>query len=79
MVNGWHADSGETIDVTNPATGDMIGTIPKSGKAETARAIAAAHEAFQTFQQDIGARTLQHADADCMMRSWITRRHWRAC
>ncbi len=45
------ADSGEVINVTNPATGDVIGTIPNSGKAETARAIEAAEEAFQTFKK----------------------------
>ena len=43
------ADSGETIEVTNPATGDVIGTIPNAGEAETARAIAAAQTAFPGF------------------------------
>jgi succinate-semialdehyde dehydrogenase / glutarate-semialdehyde dehydrogenase len=45
------ADSGETIDVTNPATGDVLGTVPKCGKAETARAIEAAQEAFESFRK----------------------------
>ena len=45
------ADSGETIDVTNPATGQAIGTVPKSGKAETRRAVEAAHEAFQSYSK----------------------------
>ncbi|MCF1504801.1 NAD-dependent succinate-semialdehyde dehydrogenase [Afifella sp. H1R] len=45
------ADSGETIDVTNPATGETIGTIPKCGKAETERAIEAAAEAFESFKK----------------------------
>jgi succinate-semialdehyde dehydrogenase / glutarate-semialdehyde dehydrogenase len=45
------ADSGATLDVNNPATGQIIGTVPKSGKAETARAIEAAHAAFQTFRK----------------------------
>lgn len=43
------ADSGETIDVVNPADGSVIGTVPKAGTAETRRAIAAAGEAFQGF------------------------------
>ncbi len=43
------ADSGETIDVTNPATGEKIGTIPNAGAAETTRAIAAAQAAFPGF------------------------------
>lgn len=40
------ADSGKTIDVTNPATGDVIGTVPAGGTAETKRAIDAAADAF---------------------------------
>ena len=43
------ADSGATIDVTNPATGAILGTVPKCGKVETARAIEAAQAAFLTF------------------------------
>ena len=44
------ADGGATIDVTNPADGSVIGTIPKSGRAETGRAIAAAQAAFPAFR-----------------------------
>jgi succinate-semialdehyde dehydrogenase / glutarate-semialdehyde dehydrogenase len=33
------ADSNETIDVTNPANGEVICQVPRMGKAETARAI----------------------------------------
>lgn len=46
-INGeWQdADSGETIDVTNPATGEVLGTIPKMGSNETHRAIAEANVA----------------------------------
>ena len=45
------ADSGETLAVINPATGETIGTVPRSGKAETARAIDAASEAFDSFRK----------------------------
>ena len=45
------ADSGKTFDVNNPATGDIIGTVPDAGGAETKRAIEAAHEAFKTFRK----------------------------
>ena len=45
------ADSGQTIAVTNPATGEVLGTVPQSGAAETTRAIAAASEAFKTFSK----------------------------
>ena len=53
LIGGeWvQADSGATIDVTNPATGLKIGTVPKSGKAETRRAIEAAEAAFQSWKK----------------------------
>ncbi|MEX0956167.1 MAG: NAD-dependent succinate-semialdehyde dehydrogenase [Rhizobiaceae bacterium] len=45
------ADSGATMDVVNPANGQVLGNVPKSGKAETRRAIEAAEKAFQTFKK----------------------------
>ena len=53
LIGGeWvQADSGATIDVTNPATGLKIGTVPKSGKAETRRAIEAAETAFHSWKK----------------------------
>ena len=36
------ADSGATIDVTDPATGKLVGRVPRAGRPETARAIDAA-------------------------------------
>ena len=47
-VNGqWlDADSGDTAKVTNPATGEVIGTVPVMGEAETTRALEAANAAW---------------------------------
>ncbi|SNS26182.1 NAD-dependent succinate-semialdehyde dehydrogenase [Tropicimonas sediminicola] len=45
------ADSGKTIDVTNPATGEVIGTVPNCGADETNRAIAAASDAFRSWSK----------------------------
>ncbi len=45
------ADSGESIDVTNPATGEVIGTVPKMGADETRRAIEAAEKAFLSWRK----------------------------
>ncbi|WP_028034854.1 NAD-dependent succinate-semialdehyde dehydrogenase [Chelativorans sp. J32] len=45
------ADSGAAIEVTNPATRQTIGTVPKCGRAETRRAIEAAQEAFQSWKK----------------------------
>lgn len=44
------ADSGETLDVTDPSTGETIGTVPKMGRAETKRAIEAAHRALPAWK-----------------------------
>ncbi len=49
------ADDGKTFDVTNPATGDVIGTVPGVGTAETRRAIAAAESAFPDWSGRTGA------------------------
>ena len=45
------ADSGATIDVVNPATGLQLGTVPKSGRAETRGAIEAADGAFGPWKK----------------------------
>jgi succinate-semialdehyde dehydrogenase/glutarate-semialdehyde dehydrogenase len=52
-INGeWaDADSGKTIDVTNPATGEVLGTIPNMGAAETRRAIEAANAAWAGWRK----------------------------
>ena len=52
-INGqWlDADSGESIDVTNPATGEKLGTVPNMGAAETRRAVEAAEEAFFSWRK----------------------------
>ena len=43
------ADSGETIDVSDPATGEVICAVPRMGAVETSRAIAAAHAAMPAW------------------------------
>lgn len=63
------ADSGNSIPVTNPATGDVIGQVPNSGTDETNRAIAAATEAFKTWSKtDLNVRVgLLHKLHDALM------------
>ncbi len=48
------ADSRETCPVTNPATGEIIGTVPKMGAAETRRAIEAANKAWPAWRAKTG-------------------------
>ena len=57
------ADSGRTVPVVNPATGETLGTVPGCGREETRRAIAAAHAAFPAWSTTTAA-----ARADILRR-----------
>jgi succinate-semialdehyde dehydrogenase/glutarate-semialdehyde dehydrogenase len=49
FVAGEWVGSAQTIDVTNPATGGVIATVPRLGAAETRRAIEAAQAAMPAW------------------------------
>ena len=49
------ADSGKTVDVDNPSTGEVLGTVPRMGTAETRRAIEAAARAFPQWRAKTAA------------------------
>ncbi len=59
------ADSGETQDVTNPATGETIATVAKCGTVETRRAIEAAERAFASWRR----KTAKERAA--LLRKWF--------
>ncbi|MGV8898603.1 MAG: NADP-dependent succinate-semialdehyde dehydrogenase [Burkholderiaceae bacterium] len=65
-LNGkWcDADDGSTISVTNPATGAVLGTVPKMGAAETKRAIDAANAAWPAWRK----KTAKERSA--ILRKW---------
>ncbi len=66
ISGNWSAaDSGKTIDVTNPATNEVLGTIPKMGTDETRRAIEAANEALPAWR----ARTAK--ERSLILRRWF--------
>ena len=44
------ADDGSVIEVTDPATGESLASVPKMGAAETRRAIAAANQALPEWR-----------------------------
>ncbi|WP_029011994.1 NADP-dependent succinate-semialdehyde dehydrogenase [Niveispirillum irakense] len=51
LAGEWvDADNGTTVEVTNPATGDLIGTVPNMGADETRRAIEAANRAWPAWR-----------------------------
>src|ERR1700760_3982611 len=45
------ADNGATLEVNNPATGEILGTVPRMGAAETRRAIDAAESAWGDWRR----------------------------
>ena len=59
------AASGKTVDVTDPATGAVIGTVPDLSGAETRAAIAAAGAAFQ------GWRKVPHGQRAAALERWF--------
>ena len=64
--NAWiDADSGATITVTNPATGERLGTVPRCGADETRRAIDAAHAAWPAW------KALTAAERARMLHRWF--------
>jgi succinate-semialdehyde dehydrogenase/glutarate-semialdehyde dehydrogenase len=65
-VNGAWSDaaSGETVKVLNPATRDVLGTVPKFGLTETRAALEAANAAFPGW----AARTAK--DRAALLRRW---------
>lgn len=66
FINGeWiHANSNDSFDVTNPATGKVIGTAPNCGAQETTAAIDAAHHALD------GWRSLTAKERRVILKKW---------
>ncbi len=62
--NWVDADNGAAFDVTDPATGQGIGTVPAFGRAETRRAIEAANAAYPAW------RALTAKERAGLLRGW---------
>jgi succinate-semialdehyde dehydrogenase/glutarate-semialdehyde dehydrogenase len=58
------ADNGATLEVNNPATGEILGTVPMMGTAETRRAIDAAKNAWGDW------RRKPAKDRSALLRKW---------
>ena len=65
FINGqWcDAEDGATLEVDNPATGEVLGTVPKMREADTLQAIAAADNALPSWRSKTAAER-----ADLLMR-----------
>ncbi len=59
------ADNGQMIEVTNPANGKLVGTVPKMGQAETRRAITLAEQALPAW------RGLVAKERSVILRRWF--------
>ena len=59
------ADSGKTVTVSNPANGEILGSIPNMGTDETRRAIAAANAALP------GWRAKTAKERSTILRKWF--------
>ncbi|TJV46174.1 MAG: NAD-dependent succinate-semialdehyde dehydrogenase [Mesorhizobium sp.] len=59
------SDSGTTITVANPATGETVGTVPQMGQAEARRAIEAADVALK------GWRKILAKERGRLLRKWF--------
>jgi len=64
-VDGAWVAGRATIDVDNPATGEIVGSVPKLGAAETRTAIAAAAHAFPAW------RSKTAKERAYVMRRWF--------
>jgi succinate-semialdehyde dehydrogenase/glutarate-semialdehyde dehydrogenase len=59
------ADSGLTTEIRNPATAEVLGTVPVVGAAETRRAIDAAHAAMPAWSKKTAGERAK------LMRAWF--------
>ncbi len=66
-VNGaWvDADNGQVIEVTNPADGTGLGTVPKLGAAEVRRAVEAAEKAYPAWRATVAKERAR------ILRKWF--------
>ena len=66
------ADEGAVVAVNNPATGELLGNIPRMGAAETRRAIEAANAAWPQW------RATPARERATILRRWYTLMHEHA-
>jgi succinate-semialdehyde dehydrogenase / glutarate-semialdehyde dehydrogenase len=66
IAGGWAAaDSGQTTEIRNPASGAVLGSVPHMGAAETRRAIEAAHAAMPAWARRTAGERAK------IMRKWF--------
>src|SRR5207244_11575823 len=53
------ARAGKTVEIRDPATGDLVDNVPQAGVDETRQAIDAAHTAFRAWADTLPAKRAQ--------------------
>jgi succinate-semialdehyde dehydrogenase/glutarate-semialdehyde dehydrogenase len=64
-IDGQWVEGSRTLEVNNPATGQLLGTVPALGRLETERAVAAALRAFESW------RRLSAAERGTLLQRWF--------
>ncbi|HZH55696.1 MAG TPA: NADP-dependent succinate-semialdehyde dehydrogenase [Burkholderiaceae bacterium] len=73
VAGAWcDADQGAVIEVTNPATHETLGSVPRMGAAETRRAIEAANDAWPQW------RAMPARERAAILRRWHGLMHQHA-
>ncbi len=62
LINGEMVDTGEWLDVVNPANEEVVGQVPACGEDELNQAVAAARAAFKTWKNT----SFEERQAACM-------------
>jgi len=66
IAGRWQsADSGQSTEIRNPANGELLGSVPHMGAAETRRAIDAAHAAMPAWAKKTAGERAR------LMRGWF--------
>jgi len=67
LINGKMIDTGEWLDVVNPANEEVIGQVPASGEEQLNQAVAAARTAFESWRKT----SFEERQAVCMAISGV--------
>jgi len=63
IINGSRTDAAASFDVTNPSTGDVVGTAPNATPDDLDKAVAAAKAAFETWSKTTDAELAAACEA----------------
>jgi len=75
LIDGQRVAAGaSTLDVINPATGQVFARCPAAGHEELNRAVAAARRAFPAWREQSYADRAERISRFCQSLRWLDRR-----